>query len=296
MTHCSHYTEICSYVLRPRSFGGVCIPGYRCGISAIRADIALRTRIAERERPHVNTNEATNTAGARGVAGPGPGSRRVRPCGTGRDTVTDERVREFAYEARLPYVIIVNSILAKNDYLRYERGQSLLFLRPDTLHRYGSHTGLPGETVCRVVTLDTLEGRTGQGLTLEHPQSLCSLVHAAPAAHTLPQAHIKKAPHTGSTQFARSQPRLHSARIPARATSSVFSAHPTTLVCAGSEGRAPFLQCLRGIDNTRSAALSQRLSASKDAGRPCSAASSAFGEVRGAPSRRERRPPRHAFS
>ena len=129
MTHCSHYTEICSYVLRPRSFGGVCIPGYRCGISAIRADIALRTRIAERERPHVNTNEATNTAGARGVAGPGPGSRRVRPCGTGRDTVTDERVREFAYEARLPYVIIVNSILAKNDYLRYERGQSLLFLR-----------------------------------------------------------------------------------------------------------------------------------------------------------------------
>ena len=42
----------------------------------------------------------------------------------------------------------------------------------DTLHRYGSHTGLPGETVCRVVTLDTLEGRTGQGLTLEHPQSL----------------------------------------------------------------------------------------------------------------------------
>ena len=111
MTHCSHYTEICSYVLRPRSFGGVCIPGYRCGISAIRADIALRTRIAERERPHVNTNEATNTAGARGVAGPGPGSRRVRPCGTGRDTVTDERVREFAYEARLPYVIIVNSIL-----------------------------------------------------------------------------------------------------------------------------------------------------------------------------------------
>ena len=55
--------------------------------------------------------------------------------------------------------------------IRYEREVSLCSFS-DTLHRYGSHTGLPGETVCRVVTLDTLEGRTGQGLTLEHPQSL----------------------------------------------------------------------------------------------------------------------------